>query len=156
MPTYGFELRITAPGMAPGSYGVRRVEFTAPDRGAANAMVDGWAAVEGKTVVSRKLIADGETLAEAGRRIATNYAAYLATEYGGAVSDPIDTGDGGVSLRMTLPDGKGISFKVGGSLAYDPAPTIEALAFDRSGFIGDSVRSVDMEACLAMMDDLTG
>jgi len=60
----------------------------------------------------------------------------------------------GDAARVTLPNGKGVSLKTGGRLAYDPAPTVEALAFDGSTYIGESERSASVEWCASMLDDL--
>lgn len=130
MPMYGYRLKITMPDMQDGARGIKRVEFEAPDRRTADVMIDGWAAVEGKTVVGRELIADGMTFLEAGKRRIMNLAAALSLEFDASMVGPFEIGGAetpGYGLRVVMRNGYGVSIKTGGDGAYDPAPVIEFL-----------------------------
>lgn len=154
MTMYGFRLEITMPGMTEGTRGIKRVELDAPDQATAQSWLDGWAAVEGKTIVSRELLTDGMTFREAGKRRALEIAAHLATRYGATVEGPWEAPGDPVVVRVTLPNGKGVSLATDGRQLYDPAPAVEALAFDGDDWLGDPERDVDAEWCASMLDDL--
>lgn len=153
---YGFRLEITRPGMDHGTRGIKRVEFDAPGPRTAGDMIDGWAAVEGVTVVKRELIADGCTFLEAGKRRIVGMARTLAREFGGEIVGPFGIGhDGapGYGVRVVMPNMYGVSILTGGSGAYDPAPVVQFLTVHDDdtdvtwggfpGAMGDSRRGDD-------------
>jgi hypothetical protein len=145
MPNYGYRLTFTHDGFATGTQGVKRVEFEAQDRHAADAALTGWATVNGYRITSRELLADGMTFREAGKRRAVNMAAELSLRYGVGMEGPFDIPGDAVVVRVVLPNGKGVSLATDGPLGYDPAPALEALVFDDRGY-GEPVRDVDLPA----------
>jgi hypothetical protein len=153
MPNYGYRLTVSGGEMDPGTRQTMRVEFEAPDRRAANTALSGWAMVNGYTMVSRELLADGMTFREAGERRAMNIAAQLSLRYGAAVEGPHDVEGSSVVVRVILPDGRGLSLLTGGLTLYDPPPAVEALAFGADGkFIGESVRNVDVHEAAELLE----
>jgi hypothetical protein len=107
---------------------VKRLEFKAPDRHAAERMIDVWAAVERKTITSRVLLADGVTFLEAGKLRITGLAMELSNMFKASVTGPFEFGYGsapGWAVRVIMRNGYGVSIATGGPHKNDPPPVIE-------------------------------
>ncbi|MCP9209546.1 hypothetical protein [Streptomyces cucumeris] len=144
MPTYGYRLHLTAPGMTEGTYGVRNMEVSAPDRRTADAMIDGWAAVEGEAIVDRELIADGITFREHMMCELVSLGARMSLRYGVSTDGPITWKDGNgetrAAMRLWCPNGRGVSLssKLDESgFIHSEFAAIREDATDRHGWVFD-------------------
>lgn len=158
MSTYGFELWVTRKGFEGAT--IVRKEVEASDARAARAMIDAWAAMEEARVEKADLLADGCTFREAGKRNAMSIAGHVSLEFGAVVEGPYDATGGPVVVRVTLPNGSGVSLATDGPLAYDPAPHLEAVAFVSDGNGGadwhkEPVRRADLDAVREMLRELS-